>query len=62
WYSPRFGQRVPTTTLLGATVADDNLNLVTVLQFHDEVRGTAAGRPNGCIPYKMGTEGGSFDG
>ncbi|MDN5852192.1 MAG: heparinase II/III family protein, partial [Actinomycetia bacterium] len=26
WFSPRLGLRVPTTTLLGATVADDNLN------------------------------------
>ena len=54
WYSPEFARRVPTTTLLGVTDTDSNLHLVSVLQFHDEVRGMAAGQPNPRIPWKNG--------
>jgi Heparinase II/III-like protein/Heparinase II/III N-terminus len=33
WYSPRFGKRVPTTTLIGAGECRDRLQLRTVLAF-----------------------------
>jgi len=33
WYSPRFGEKVPTTTLVGMGVADANSSLVTELWF-----------------------------
>ena len=33
WYSPRFGERVPTTTLLGAGTVEGSLELLTTLDF-----------------------------
>ena len=33
WYSPRFGERVPTTTLVGAGVTEGSLELLTILDF-----------------------------
>ena len=61
WYSPGFGRRVPTTALRGVIDIDSKLRLTSVLQFHDEVRGTAAGQPSARIPYKTGTGRGGLD-
>ena len=33
WYSPRFGERVPTTTLLGTGTVEGSLELLTTLDF-----------------------------
>ena len=33
WYSPRFGERVPTTTLLGSGTVEGSLELLTTLDF-----------------------------
>jgi len=42
WYSPRFGERVPTTTLLGeGVVGETSHELLTALTFHD-IHPTAA--------------------
>jgi hypothetical protein len=35
WYSPRFGERVPTTTLLGNGSLEERLDLRTSLHFDD---------------------------
>jgi hypothetical protein len=35
WYSPAFGERVPTTTLVGAGDVDGHLTLETELVFHE---------------------------
>ena len=33
WYSPRFGERVPTTTLIGSGALESSVELLTVLDF-----------------------------
>jgi len=46
WYSPAFGQRVPTTTLVGAGRLPETRELHTVLTFHDLApRGERVGGP-----------------
>ena len=35
WYSPRFGERVPSTTLVGVGVVDGCLTLCTELKFRE---------------------------
>ncbi|MGH3331182.1 MAG: alginate lyase family protein, partial [Nocardioidaceae bacterium] len=48
WYSPRFGERVPTTTLVGAGAFDGSLALRTILLFPvAQVPGVAAGMGGG---------------
>jgi hypothetical protein len=40
WYSPRFGERVPTTTLLGSGVLESSVDLRTTLDFVPRSRTT----------------------
>jgi Heparinase II/III-like protein/Heparinase II/III N-terminus len=47
WYSPAFGQRVPTTVLVGEGVLDGASRLVTVLHLDDAPTATARGPVGG---------------
>ncbi len=40
WYSPRFGERVPTTTLIGSGALEDSVELRTTLDFAPHTRTT----------------------
>ncbi len=47
WYSPAFGKRVPSTTLVGATRVHGTLQVRTTLRFHDDARPSLPGREAG---------------
>ncbi|GAA2143070.1 alginate lyase family protein [Nocardioides koreensis] len=40
WYSPRFGERIPTTTLIGSGVLEESVELRSTLDFGPEPRTT----------------------
>ena len=40
WYSPRFGERVPTTTLIGSGALEDSVELRTTFDFAPHTRTT----------------------
>ena len=43
WYSPRFGERVPTTTLIGSGALEDSVELRSTLDFVPDPRATTDG-------------------